>query len=92
MSIELALAASLALHLFAYLCWMERDVFAQMALFRPLTKMLTPPVWSPPKRAMATVPTITFLEEPSRSGKRGGPRRPTESPKRSARPKDAKFY
>jgi outer membrane biosynthesis protein TonB len=92
-SMELALAASLALHLLAYLCWVERDVLAHFTLFKPLVKVFSAPVWSPPKRALSAVPTITFLEEPV--PKRNEQRTFMETDPEQAtgeEPKDAKFY
>ena len=92
-SIELALAASLALHLLAYLCWVERDVFAHMTFFRPLAKMFAPPVWAPPKRALSAVPTITFVELPEPKREEGRTFMETDPNQATGEePKDAKFY
>jgi len=93
LSMEVALVASLALHLFAYLCWMERGVLASFPIFRPLVKMFAAPVWSPPNRSPRAVPTITFVEAPE--PKRQEPRQFMEtdaSQVTGEEPKDAQYY
>jgi hypothetical protein len=92
-SMELALAVSLALHLFAYLCWVERDTLSRFTLLKPVMRMFAPPVWSSPKPILRPVPTITFVEAPE--PKQPEPRTFMETDPNQAtgeEPKNAKFY
>lgn len=62
---ELAILASLILHLLAFFTWAQSDRLARLALFRPLAKLFTAPVWAPPSPpAEPPVPTITFVQTP----------------------------
>jgi outer membrane biosynthesis protein TonB len=92
-SMELALAASLALHLLAYLCWMERAPLAKIFIFKPFVKMFEPQVWSAPKPVLRPIPSITFVERPA--PKPQEPRTFVETDQSQAtgeEPKDAKYY
>jgi outer membrane biosynthesis protein TonB len=92
-SMEVALLLSLALHLLAYACWMERDFLARIPILKPFAKVFAPPLWSPPRQAAKPVPTITFVEMPE--PKRPEPRTFMEtdaSQVTGEEPTDAKYY
>lgn len=58
---EIAILASLVLHVLAFFTWAQGDRLARLSLFRPLAKLFTVPAWTPPSEP---TPTITFIQAP----------------------------
>ncbi len=96
LSSEIAVLASVILHVLAVLSWEHRDLLARFPLFRPLAKALRAPATAFPRSAPALVPTLTFVEVPE-------PQRPKPEERRTfietdasqvsgEQPPDSKFY
>jgi hypothetical protein len=101
MPVEIALLASLLLHLTAFVTWQHRDILSRLPLLSSIAKLLQ---ISPSSFTAAHPQTITFVEVEEPRSKERQPQREKEteaartfmetdaSQVTGAKPKDAKYY
>ena len=93
LSSEMAILASLVLHVLAFLGWQNRATLGRMVLFRPLAKVFAGVPAQP--KPLPVTPTITFVQEPAPQRAEDRRRQFIEtdaSQVTGEEPKNARFY